>query len=78
MTLVVRPKLEVEVTLSDGTVIKRESIEQVLQHLRTKMVSNSNVLSHYAHEIQRLNEEFEWVKRDHDELELHSKDEKSE
>lgn len=64
MKIEVVPAIEIVCTLSDGTALKSSSKEALIRTIRNKMRGNSNVLSHYAHEIERLNREFELLQQD--------------
>jgi len=64
MKIEVVPAIEIQCTLSDGTALKSSSKEALIKTIVNKMRGNSNVLSHYSHEIIRLNHEFEALKKD--------------
>lgn len=64
MKIEVLPVIELVCTLSDGTNLRSSSKEALIKTISNKMRSNSNLLSHYAHEIQRLNTEFDLLKKD--------------
>jgi hypothetical protein len=66
--IVATPKLEYKIILSDGTIIVREKIEDVLTHLRNKIQGEKNVITHYLDEIERISAELNGIQKDFDEL----------
>jgi len=64
MKIEVVPVIEIACTLSDGTALRSSSKEALIKTIRNKMRGNSNALSHYTHEIERLDREFDLLKKD--------------
>lgn len=64
MKIEVVPTIEIVCTLSDGTALKSSSKEALVKTISNKLRGNSNLLSHYAREIDRLNLEFDLLKKD--------------
>ncbi len=64
MKIKVRTRLEFTCTLSDGTELVSFSKAALINTIKNKIRGNSNILSHYAHEIERLNREFDLLQKD--------------
>lgn len=68
MKIVEEKQTHFEVTMSDGTVIKREKIEDVFHHLKNRITGNHSVILHYNKEVERLIKENDLLQRDYDEI----------
>lgn len=65
------PKLECGLELSDGTVIKRESFEAIVDHIKGKIAGLNNVAAHYQKEIDQAQK---WAKALQEDLDMFLKD----
>lgn len=63
-----QPSVDLTVTLSDGTVLKRTSIDSVVTHVDNRIKSCKNQIEHYAKEMIRLKTEMSMLEADQNEL----------